>query len=248
MKNELTIAGEKEAVANYIIEPRGQNIQEILQETDVSVELPTPDVQSDTITLRGEQAKLDPALTLVYPSVKTEYMDVPSWFHKYIIGKKGANIKHVTRDLSKVQVKAFKKETVEAAKNELNSLMTQLKDAAETTTEIDPKHHLYFDARGTKVLKEFSNDYGDIKVSFPKIDSNGSKVVLKGAKNYLEPAEQRFHEIVEDLEAVVTVKCIIPKEHHRTVLGTRGSKAQNVRRQFNVTIKSPDREKPEDVD
>ncbi|GFS76295.1 vigilin [Nephila pilipes] len=111
MKNELTIAGEKEAVANYIIGPPGQNIQEILQETNVSFDLPPPDVQSDTITLRGEQAKLDPALTLVYSkanSVKTEYMDIPSWLHKYIIGKKDANIKHVTRDLSKVQVKAFK--------------------------------------------------------------------------------------------------------------------------------------------
>ncbi|GFT58312.1 hypothetical protein NPIL_250941 [Nephila pilipes] len=32
------------------------------------------------------------------------------------------------------------------------------------------------------------------------------------------------------------------------ILGTRGSKMQNVRREFNVTIKVPDREKPEDAD
>ncbi|GFS67314.1 vigilin [Nephila pilipes] len=31
-------------------------------------------------------------------------MDVPSWLHKYIISKKVANIKHMTQDLSKVQV------------------------------------------------------------------------------------------------------------------------------------------------
>ncbi|GFT30691.1 vigilin [Nephila pilipes] len=47
---------------------------------------------------------------------------------------------------------------------------------------------------------------------------------------------------------MVTVECIIPQEHHRTVLGTRGSKVQNIQRQFNVTIKFPDREKPEDAD
>ncbi|GFS56124.1 vigilin [Nephila pilipes] len=66
-----------------------------------------PDVQSDTITLNDEHTKLGPALTLVYfkaNSVKTDHMDVPSCLHKYIIGKKSANIKHMTQDLSKVQV------------------------------------------------------------------------------------------------------------------------------------------------
>ncbi|GFS82727.1 vigilin [Nephila pilipes] len=95
MKNELNFAGETEAIAKandriqniyeeqkrncrsvfvevpknqhkYIIGPYGQIIQEILLETDVSVEMPPPDVQSDTTTLRGEQAKLGYALTLVY--------------------------------------------------------------------------------------------------------------------------------------------------------------------------------------
>lgn len=42
---------------------------------------------------------------------------------------------------------------------------------------------------------------------------------------------------------MVTVDCIIPQEHHRTVLGTRGSKVQNIQRQFNVSIKFPDRER-----
>ncbi|GFS43602.1 vigilin [Nephila pilipes] len=53
-------------VHKYIIGPRGQTNQEILQETGVSVELSPLDVQFDTISLRGEQAKLGPALTLVY--------------------------------------------------------------------------------------------------------------------------------------------------------------------------------------
>lgn len=42
---------------------------------------------------------------------------------------------------------------------------------------------------------------------------------------------------------MVVVDCIIPQEHHRTVLGTRGFKVQNIQRQFNVSIKFPDREK-----
>lgn len=53
----------------YVIGPRGTNIQEILGATGVSVEVPPLDSNSETITLRGEQDKLGPALTLVYSKV-----------------------------------------------------------------------------------------------------------------------------------------------------------------------------------
>ncbi|GFT46321.1 vigilin [Nephila pilipes] len=266
--------------------------------------MPLPDVQSDTITLRGEQAKLSPALTLVYSkanSVKTEHIDISNWLHKYItgnkedvreakkcllefsnekqpdwhtaeikanpeqhkflIGKNRASIKKVcdrtgTRiifpnendDDKSAIIIIGRKEKVEAAKNELNSLIAQFKDSAKATTEIDPKYHRYFVIRGAEVLKQISNDYGCIIVSFLKIGSNSSKVVLKGIKNFLEPVKQRLNEIVEDLKAMVIVECIISQKHHPTILGIRDSKMQNMRRQFNVIIKLHDREKPEDAD
>lgn len=53
----------------YVIGPRGSGIQEILGTTGVSVEIPPLDSPSETITLRGEQDKLGPALTLVYSKV-----------------------------------------------------------------------------------------------------------------------------------------------------------------------------------
>jgi polyribonucleotide nucleotidyltransferase len=54
----------------YVIGPRGSNLSEILAETGVSVEVPPLDSGSETITLRGEQDKLGPALTLVYSKVR----------------------------------------------------------------------------------------------------------------------------------------------------------------------------------
>ncbi|GFT74082.1 hypothetical protein NPIL_339401 [Nephila pilipes] len=47
---------------------------------------------------------------------------------------------------------------------------------------------------------------------------------------------------------MVTVECIIPRENHYTVWGSRDSKVQNIQRPLNVTIKFPDREKSEDAD
>ena len=53
----------------YVIGSKGANLHEILAETGVSVEIPPLDSQSGTITLRGEQDKLGPALTKVYSKV-----------------------------------------------------------------------------------------------------------------------------------------------------------------------------------
>lgn len=95
MKDELTIAGEKEGVLRakdvimkqfeelkrkcatvsvevkksqhkYVIGARGSGIAEILQETGVSIEMPPSDTVTETITLRGPHDKLPIALSKVY--------------------------------------------------------------------------------------------------------------------------------------------------------------------------------------
>merc|ERR1719233_102247 len=95
MKDELSIAGEKDGVLavkaaitsiwkdmekkcstisvevkksqhRYVIGPRGNAINEILSETGVFVEMPANTTDSETITLRGPQEKLGLALTKVY--------------------------------------------------------------------------------------------------------------------------------------------------------------------------------------
>lgn len=45
------------------------------------------------------------ALSMVYEkahSVLQTTVDAPNWIHKYIIGRKGANIRRFTQDLTKV--------------------------------------------------------------------------------------------------------------------------------------------------
>lgn len=122
-KNEISISGEKDGVARarevimriyeekkkntqtvcvevkkqqhrYVIGPKGATLQEIFKQTGVSLEMPPTDNPSETITLRGEQEKLGPALTLLYEKAHSEIdeeLDAPSWIQKYIIGPKGAH-------------------------------------------------------------------------------------------------------------------------------------------------------------
>ena len=35
--------------------------------------------------------------------------------------------------------------------------------------------------------------------------------------------------------------CVIPQKHHRTVMGAKGSKVQDITKQFAVNIKFPDK-------
>ncbi|GBM34136.1 Vigilin [Araneus ventricosus] len=252
---------------NSIIGSKGRLIRAITEECGgVTIKFPTGGTGSDKVSIRGpKEDVLKAKKRLVEISNEKQLVGFTAEIkanpeqHKFLIGKNGVNIKKVRdktgarivfpneNDEDKNTITIIgRKEEVEAAKTELNSIIEQLQNTAELTMDIDPKHHRYFVARGAEVLKQISNDYGGVTVSFPRNGSNSSKVVLKGAKDFLEGAKQRLLEIVEDLEAMVTFECVISQEHHRTVLGTRGSKVQNIQRQYNVTIKFPDRERAED--
>ncbi len=67
------------------------------------------------------------------------------------------------------------------------------------------------------------------------------QVTLKGAKDCVDAARKRIDEIVQDLENQVTIECVIEQQHHRTIMGTRGSKVQKICSDFDVQIKIPDR-------
>ncbi|KAJ9583704.1 hypothetical protein L9F63_021949 [Diploptera punctata] len=45
---------------------------------------------------------------------------------------------------------------------------------------------------------------------------------------------------------MVTIECIIPQKHHRTVMGAKGSKVQRITYDHDVQIKFPDRDARED--
>ena len=72
--------------------------------------MPPLDSDLETITLRGEPDKLGQALTQVYEkasSVVSAEVDAPRWLHRFIIGRKGQNIRKITQDLPKVFLVKF---------------------------------------------------------------------------------------------------------------------------------------------
>lgn len=72
----------KKSQHKYVIGPKGNSLQEILDRTGVSVEIPPSDSASETVILRGEPEKLGQALTEVYAKVAASRVGLgtgPCW-------------------------------------------------------------------------------------------------------------------------------------------------------------------------
>ena len=83
----------------FVVGNKGKNIQDVLATTGVSVEVPSQDAPSDTITLRGEQAQMGAAITLVFSNASSHLdaqLEAPEWMHRLLIGQKGATIKEIS--------------------------------------------------------------------------------------------------------------------------------------------------------
>ncbi len=64
---------------------------------------------------------------------------------------------------------------------------------------VDPKHHRHFVVRRGEVLRQITDEYGGVTVSFPRNGQKSDQVTVKGAKDCVEGAKKRILEIVDDL-------------------------------------------------
>lgn len=112
--------------------------------------------------------------------------------------------------------------------------------------QVAPRHHKHFVARRGEVLHNISDECGGVMISFPRSGVDSDRVTLKGSKECIEAAKARINEIVNDLESMITIECVIPQKHHRTVMGLKGHKVQTITSDNNVQIKFPDKDRPEE--
>lgn len=255
-------------IHNTMIGSGGRLVQSVMDDCGgVSIKFPAQDSKSDKVTIRGpkddvEKAKkmlLEMANLKTLSSITAEVRAKPE-HHKFLIGRNGANVQSIRNKTGarivfpaggdqetdkdrEVIVILGTKEAVEAAKIELENRIKGLDNIVEDTMTVDPKHHKFFVARRGEVLRHIGDEFGGVIVSFPRSGVASDKVTLKGAKNCVEGAKSRILEIVNDLDNQVTIECIIDQQHHRTVMGARGSKVQAVCMAHNVQIKIPEKSK-----
>ncbi|KAM9299672.1 vigilin-like [Gastrophryne carolinensis] len=248
---------------NSLIGAKGRFIRSIMEECGgVHIHFPSEGSGSDTVTIRGpaqdvERAKkqlLQLAEEKQTKSFTAELRAKPE-YHKFLIGKGGGNIRKVRdqtgariifptaedKDQQLITIVGTE-EAVKDAQKELESLIKSLDNVVEDSMAVDPKHHRHFVIRRGQVLRDIAEEYGGVTVSFPRSGVQSDRVTLKGAKECVEAAKKKIQEIIEDLEAQVTMECLIPQQHHRSIMGPKGIRVQQITREHGVQIKFPDRE------
>ncbi|CAM4721563.1 unnamed protein product [Lepidochelys kempii] len=248
---------------NSLIGAKGRFIRSIMEECGgVHIHFPTEGSGSDTVTIRGpaqdvEKAKKQLLHLAEEKQTKSYTVDLRAKpeYHKFLIGKGGGNIRKVrdntgariifptSEDKDQELITIMGTEgAVKEAQKELEALIQNLDNVVEDSMVVDPKHHRHFVIRRGQVLREIADEYGGVMVSFPRSGTQSDKVTLKGAKDCVEAAKKRILEIIEDLEAQVTIECTIPQKFHRSIMGPKGSRIQQITRDYGVQIKFPDRE------
>ncbi|XP_060690992.1 high density lipoprotein binding protein a [Hemiscyllium ocellatum] len=254
---------------NSLIGAKGRFVRSIMEECGgVHIHFPTEGSGSDTVTIRGSTEEVDKAKKQLLHLAEekqiknyTSELRAKPEYHKFLIGRGGANIRKVRdntgariifptaddKDQELITIVGTE-EAVKEAQKELEVLINNLDNVVEDAITVDPKHHRYFVIRRGQVLREIADEYGGVMVSFPRTGTQSDKVTLKGAKDCVEAAKKRMQEIIEDLEAQVTIECVIPQKFHRMVMGAKGLNVQQITKDHNVQIKFPEREENQAVE
>ncbi|XP_075236995.1 satellite-binding protein 1 Dp1 [Lycorma delicatula] len=246
------------------ISSRGKLMRSITEEcSGVSIRFPAANSHSDKVSLRGPKEdvekvrqQLQELATELHQNSFTAEVKAKPQHHRFLIGKNGANIRKIRestgcriifpseQDEDQELITIIgKKESVKQAKEELEAAIKEIDNIVEEEMSVDPKHHKQFMVRrsGQSLLQKISDDCGVISISFPRQGVPSDKVTLRGSHECIQLAKQKILEVVDDLENQVTIECIIPNQHHRSLTGHKHIKVQELCATYNVQIKFPER-------
>ena len=248
----------KKSQHQYVIGPQGNAINEIFAETGVFVMMPSNADESEMITLRGPQEKLHLALAKVYEkanSVVNLVLPCPTWLHKYIIGKKGAGIQHISQDLPKVHI-VFQDDgtikvngppdEVEKARLDLEDQVTKLLEStAFADVMVDAKYHKHIIGSGSSTINKIKSE-ANVTIDIPDKDSGATVIKIEGNKANVEKARAELASMVEKMEneakneeevknSFVVRVCVAP-EYHPKIIGRKGAVITKLRDDFKVKI------------
>ncbi|XP_060796335.1 LOW QUALITY PROTEIN: vigilin [Neoarius graeffei] len=248
---------------NCLIGSKGCLVRSVMEECGgVHIHFPAEGSGVDRVTIRGPAGEVDRARKQLLQLAEEKQVNnfsielqAKPEYHKFLIGRGGANIRRV-RDRTGARI-IFpspdepeqeriiimgREEAVLLAQKELETLIKNLEDVIEDSMVVDPRHHRHFVCRRGQVLRELTEEYGGVAVSFPRTGTHSNCITLKGARECVDAAKKRIQEIIQDLESQVSIEVVIPQRYHRAVMGPKGCRIQCITREHEVQIKFPERE------
>lgn len=244
----------------FIIGTKRSGIEEILRDTDVVVEVPPEDEESDTLTLRGPQDRLGDALALVYSkasSIISAEIRYAEWMRRFLIGPKGATLQSLVPKQEKLKLEfedggliylEGPPETVKAAQQALNVEIARLtKELSSEVVRVPPAFHRHLIGRNGALVNKLK-DENDVQIAIPLETSNSDEIRIEGKKAGVQKATAAIQEIVKRLENEKSRDIIIEHRFHGQVIGKNGENTQKWRQEFpTVSIAFPDATNKSDI-
>jgi len=239
----------------HVVGVKGSNISEIMTLFGVSVEVPSQESELNTITLRGPPEKIGSALNAVYEKAHSqvlEEVEAPLWLHRYIIGKKGANINKITEEFpqvhiemdddGKIKLEGPRTEVHKVRENLVTMIDEMLVRIKQEVIPVDNKYHRYIIGKAGANINKIRADFSVI------INIEDNCIKLEGAPDALAQVKADLTETIRKLENEKERDINIDRRIHGNIIGPKGEKIREIREMFNgVNINIPDSSAQSDV-
>uniref|UniRef100_A0A182J902 K Homology domain-containing protein n=1 Tax=Anopheles atroparvus TaxID=41427 RepID=A0A182J902_ANOAO len=233
-----------------IIGAKGESIREIREKhNQVQIVFPGPNDKSDIVKIRGMKEDVDRCHKYLTQYVKelqknSCVMEVPIFkqFHKYIIGKGGANVKKIRDetqtkidlpdegDENEVILITGKKENVKEARDRIQKIQNEMANIVTEEIVIPAKHHISLIGPGGMLINSIMEECGGVSIKFPSLDSKSDKVVVRGPKEDVERAKQQLLELASEKElSSFSVQIRAKPQHHKFLIGKNGASIKKIR-------------------
>merc|ERR1712025_800408 len=249
-----------------LIGPKGENIEKVRKDfANVQISFPDLGVKSDIVKLRGPKDDVDKC-SRYFTKLQKELLEssfqvkVPIFkqFHKFVIGKGGANIRRI-RDETDTKIDlpdsgsdsdmiaiTGKKPNVTKAVNEIQKIQNEMANITSKEIKIPSKIHNTMIGAGGKLIQSIMNDCGGVAIKFPEPNSGSDVVTVRGPKEDVEKAVKQLKEMSEEKQlSGITAEIKAKAQHHKFLIGKAGIHIQKIRDDTGARIIFPG---PNDTD
>ncbi|KAL1920163.1 uncharacterized protein VTP21DRAFT_1309 [Calcarisporiella thermophila] len=212
----------------YLIGKAGANLQEVLEKTSCVVELAPPSDPSESVTIRGPESQLVPALTLVMEKANSTRVESLDFTTVHRAADPLAHARHVAVYLTRVgRFKKIEQEhnvqvfmprasamqqgkvaadvvgkvlkDVEQGRLALLELVKTMTPEMFATLKVDPMYHGHIIGRKGQVLQRIKETYG-VEVVVPEERDDSSDIVLVHVGKESEgPLDAKQKQVVRDM-------------------------------------------------
>merc|ERR1719153_2097789 len=233
-----------------LIGPKGENIEKIRKDfANVQISFPDLGVKSDIVKLRGPKKDVDDCSK--YFSKLTKEMTESSYqvkvpifkqFHKYVIGKGGANIRRI-RDETDTKIDlpdsgsdsdmitiTGKKENVNKAVTQVQQIQSEMANITTKEIKIPSKIHNTVIGAGGKLIQSIMSECGGVAIKFPENGSGSDLVTVRGPVDDVEKAIKLLKELSDEKQlSGVSIEVRAKPQHHKFLIGRGGCHIQKIR-------------------